>query len=133
MMCGRPVVVSDAGFYAELPDDCVAKVPINVEPQALAGVLEELVGDETKRRQLGEQARKYSHSAFTTAGYVAELVSCLDEFVECKPYLHVGRSIGNELALLDLLPSDPAIDGIAACMAELFLEGAPVENEQPKA
>lgn len=54
-------------------------------------------------------------------GYVAKLIICLDEFVQCKPYLEVARSIGKELAILGLDPSDPAIGRVADCMDEVFL------------
>jgi glycosyltransferase involved in cell wall biosynthesis len=129
MMCGRPVVVSDAGFYRELPNDCVVKVPLDVGVGQLASVLETLVDSEPRRRQIGNHARHWARKAFTTRGYVAELTACLDEFVQCKPYLHVARSLGSELALLDLEPSDPAIGHVADCMHQLFLEDVQVATE----
>jgi glycosyltransferase involved in cell wall biosynthesis len=47
MKSGRPIIVSDAGFYSDLPDGLVFKVPGSVDVQALVGVLERLAASET--------------------------------------------------------------------------------------
>jgi glycosyltransferase involved in cell wall biosynthesis len=57
---GKPLVVSDLGWFAELPGDVVRHVPVGrSEVDVLAAALEELVGDETLRRALGEAAVEY--------------------------------------------------------------------------
>src|SRR5262249_50310278 len=57
MQSGRPVVVADAGFYSELPDELVFKVPASVDVSSLTDVLERLVADEDLRRDTGTKAR----------------------------------------------------------------------------
>ena len=44
MKAGRPIVVANAGFYSELPDDLVFKIPVPVAVPNLTQVLERLVG-----------------------------------------------------------------------------------------
>ncbi len=57
---GKPLVVSDLGWFAELPGEVVRHVPVGgPEIDVLAAVLEELAGDEGARRALGEAAREY--------------------------------------------------------------------------
>jgi glycosyltransferase involved in cell wall biosynthesis len=53
LACGRPVVVTDVGWFSELPDDAVVKIPPgDDEVVALARALQALASDE------GERARR---------------------------------------------------------------------------
>ena len=57
---GRPVVVSDVGWFSELPDEVVAKIPVDEsEVDVLAGVLERLSADDELRERMGGAARRY--------------------------------------------------------------------------
>lgn len=60
---GLPLVVSDLGWFAELPDDVVLKVPVDrYEVPTLAAALELLAGDDAVRAALGERSREYARS-----------------------------------------------------------------------
>jgi glycosyltransferase involved in cell wall biosynthesis len=55
---GKPLVVSDVGWFAELPDEAAVKVPADErETEMLASALERLAG-EPLRRQMGAAARR---------------------------------------------------------------------------
>jgi glycosyltransferase involved in cell wall biosynthesis len=55
---GKPLVVSDAGSFAELPDGVAIKVPTDErEPEALAAALELLAADPGLRTAMGAAAR----------------------------------------------------------------------------
>jgi glycosyltransferase involved in cell wall biosynthesis len=55
---GKPLVVSDVGWFAELPDDAVLKVPVDEhEVETLGAALELLAADEGARRAMGSAAR----------------------------------------------------------------------------
>jgi glycosyltransferase involved in cell wall biosynthesis len=59
---GRPLVVSDVGWFAELPGDVALKVPVDeFEVPTLTAALELLAGDDAARRALGERAGAYAH------------------------------------------------------------------------
>jgi glycosyltransferase involved in cell wall biosynthesis len=77
---GRPVIVVDDGWYAELPDDVCVKVPPN-DIDALASAMRELAGDEQLRRKIGRQAIEYARRyhdpeqvAEMYAGFVGDVV-----------------------------------------------------------
>jgi glycosyltransferase involved in cell wall biosynthesis len=75
---GKPLVVSDAGWFQELPDSVAAKVPVDdFEVATLAATLELLAEDERLRRRMGAAAAEYArreHSLERVAdGYVAAL------------------------------------------------------------
>ena len=58
---GKAVVVTDVGWYAELPDGVVAKVPLGEhEGDLLVATLELLAEDDRVRRGLGEAAAAYA-------------------------------------------------------------------------
>jgi len=57
---GKPLVVSDLGWFAELPDGVARHVPVGGrEIEVLEDALEELAGDERLRREMGEAAVEY--------------------------------------------------------------------------
>jgi glycosyltransferase involved in cell wall biosynthesis len=58
---GRPLVVSDVGWFSELPDSVAAKVPVDEwEVDTLAAVLERLAEDRGLREAMGEAGRAYA-------------------------------------------------------------------------
>jgi glycosyltransferase involved in cell wall biosynthesis len=120
MKAARPIVVADAGFYAELPDDLVFKVPAEIDLPILTNVLETLVDDENLRRNTGAKAKKWASRRFTIEAYLPILEDLLKEFINAKPLLGVGRRVGQQLAGLNIKPGDPAIGGISTKMAHLF-------------
>ncbi len=55
---GKPLVVSDLGWFAELPGEVAAKVPVDErEADLLAAVLDELCGRPELRERMGANAR----------------------------------------------------------------------------
>lgn len=61
LAAGRPVVVSEVGWFAELPDACAAKVPPGEAGRdALAAVLASLAGDPARRAAMGAAALAYA-------------------------------------------------------------------------
>ena len=60
---GRPLVVSDLGWFAELPDDVALKVPVDAhEVETLASVLRVLLDRPDVRTALGDAARRHATS-----------------------------------------------------------------------
>jgi glycosyltransferase involved in cell wall biosynthesis len=60
LVLGKPLVVSDVGWFAELPDEMALKVAVDVhEADTLAAALELLAGDEAARAAMGKAAREY--------------------------------------------------------------------------
>jgi glycosyltransferase involved in cell wall biosynthesis len=75
---GVPTIVNRAGSFAEIPDDCCAKVDLDeCEEELLATYLLALAEEPGLRREMGENARRYAarhHSlAATVEGYAAFL------------------------------------------------------------
>lgn len=120
MMAGRPVIVADAGFYADLPDDLVFKVPADVPLDALAATLDRLIADEDLRRQTGAKVRDWSRGRFTRENYVESLEELMQEVILARPYLAVSSHVAGEFKALGLDPAHPAIDHIGVALQALF-------------
>jgi glycosyltransferase involved in cell wall biosynthesis len=70
---GKPLVVSDVGWFSELPDAVAAKVsPDEREVDVLAAVLAELCANRSAREQMGAAARELAATEHAV-GHVADL------------------------------------------------------------
>ncbi len=75
MQVGRPVIVSAAGTYLDIPEDAVVRVtPGLADPDELAATIRGLARDRELRLQLGARARAYVEETLTeertAQGYV---------------------------------------------------------------
>jgi glycosyltransferase involved in cell wall biosynthesis len=81
---GRPQVVSDVGWFSELPDDVAFKVPVgDDEVDVLAARLEQIAGDPELRRAMGAAARSYAEREHDLGRVADAYAAVLEE--------HVGR------------------------------------------
>ena len=77
---GRPLVASDAGWFSELPDSVVAKVPVDeFEVETLVAVLELLADDEALRRRIGAAASEYAVTAHDLERVADRYVAAIEE------------------------------------------------------
>jgi glycosyltransferase involved in cell wall biosynthesis len=74
---GKPVIVSNLGAFAEIPDGACAKVDLDeTEEDLLVAYLQRLAADEGLRRAMGENARQHvaPHTPEASARAYAEVV-----------------------------------------------------------
>jgi glycosyltransferase involved in cell wall biosynthesis len=70
-LLSKAIVVTDTGFYAELPDDVVYKIPLSDEASTLRRVLRRLVDEPAERREVGERAALWVRERSTGDAYAA--------------------------------------------------------------
>lgn len=117
MLSGRPVLVANAGFYGDLPNNVVFKVGADVAPEAIAAPLERLVEDENLRRSTGRAAAEWAAQTFTVDNYLARLEPILQETEKHLPVLRVGGVLADELTRLGLTRDDPVVRRISAALS----------------
>jgi len=122
MLSGRPVVVTDAGFYRDLPDDLVFKVDPQRELGVLTSQLTRLVLDPALRVAVGARAAAWAKAAFSVDSYVARLVPFLEEVARLRPTLDTAAHFGHLFSDLGLLPGDPAVERLATILEALFIK-----------
>ena len=76
---GKPCVVSDLGWFAEIPDDCAVKLDATADEEALVACLSDLIADQSRRLRIGEAARKYIREQHGTEQAAARYLDFLDE------------------------------------------------------
>ena len=81
LAAGRPLVVSDVGWFSELPDAVAAKVPVGArEVETLVAYLDALASDEGLRAAMGEAAARYARTrARPRQGGAALYLAALEE------------------------------------------------------
>jgi glycosyltransferase involved in cell wall biosynthesis len=82
---GKPLIVNNSGAFAEIPDDCVAKVDLDdTEEELLLAYLRAFAADESLRRRMGDNARRHMATHHTLAGSARGYADFLRETVATK-------------------------------------------------
>jgi glycosyltransferase involved in cell wall biosynthesis len=120
LSAGRPLVVSDVGWFSELPDTAAVKVsPDEREVDTLAAALDRLAGDADARRAMGEAGRALAASDHDL-DHVAELyVAALEEAAGGEAVENaVIRELAEAAAEVGIRPEDPEARELAARLRE---------------
>jgi glycosyltransferase involved in cell wall biosynthesis len=117
---GTPVIVSDEGWFSELPDDAVVKVPSGPdEAAALARAIADLARQPERRRALSEGARRLARSrdpASRAAGYAAFVARHRGPAPAAGTRIAAARALDAAAAELGF---DAALAGAAGLAGEL--------------
>ncbi len=110
---GRPLVVSDVGWFSELPDDVALKVPVDEnEVPDLAAALELLASSEPTQLAMSDAARDYATREHDLGRVAERYVAALEEAAG-------GHAVAGAV-----------VDEVARAAAEVGLEpGGPVALE----
>ena len=122
---GKPLVVSDVGWFSELPDSVAAKVPVDGhEVETLAAVLERLADDDTLRARMGAAASEYAHRVHDL-DRIAELYATAVEDMAGWPAVSNALFADFAKAAYDvgIDKNDPTLADIAARARDSGLDG----------
>jgi glycosyltransferase involved in cell wall biosynthesis len=120
LLHGKPVIVSAAGFYDELPDNCVLKVRPDREVEDLHDALSRLANDPALRRDLGRRACSYAEETFRADRYADGFLELAGEVLDAKPLLGFTDRVGRELFRMGLTAQEPLVHTIADLAGGLF-------------
>jgi glycosyltransferase involved in cell wall biosynthesis len=122
---GKPLVVSDVGWFSELPDDVALKVPVDTrEEETLAAALELLASRADVRDTMGVAAADLARREHDL-DHVAELyVSAFEQAAGGASVDDaVLRDVSTAAAEVGIAPGSPEAREIAARLAEVDLGG----------
>jgi glycosyltransferase involved in cell wall biosynthesis len=122
MLYGKPVIVTDAGCYSEVPDDCVWKISPKRELEELAIALGKLVNDGQARQALGFRARDFAEKHFRPSQYAAGLLRFAWEVRNLRPVLEMADRLGALLHSMGIATQTPIVSELSRTCAELFGE-----------
>jgi glycosyltransferase involved in cell wall biosynthesis len=97
MLCGKAVIVTDTGFYRELPDDCVCKVAPNQEISDLQKKLVFLLQNPAERSAMGARAAQWAAATFSPRLYADRLVNFALRAARTQPVIEASRFFANLL------------------------------------
>jgi len=122
MAAGVPTIVSNIGWFSELPDNCVVKIdPGSDADLQICAYLNELIQNRRLRQSLGENARNLvlsQHQVKTTA---AEYLNFVDYVISRRAQRIFIDGVTAELALLSgNEPDELLLKGVAVELADLL-------------
>jgi len=117
MAAGVPCVVTNVGWFAELPDDAAIKIDVGENAEAnLRTCLIKLMEDASLRQRIGENARRYVRESHAIEKSANEYLEFIGEIVAQRERRSFVRRVSSEIALLGIKPAD-----------EIFLRGVATE------
>ncbi|OGB19840.1 MAG: hypothetical protein A3E51_18690 [Burkholderiales bacterium RIFCSPHIGHO2_12_FULL_67_38] len=85
MLYGRAVMVTDTGFYAEIPDPCVIKIKQTDEIGHIQSSLEALLEDQDRILCIGTEAQHWASQTFTAQNYAEQLIDAIPHISRTTP------------------------------------------------
>lgn len=120
MLHAKPVIVSGAGCYAELPGEAVVKVRPDRETEDLEVALRRLASCAADRRGLGGQARRFARETFNPRKYAASLLSLAEALLPVAPVLQCVDTMAGRLAEIGVEAGAAVVDRVAREAGSLF-------------
>jgi 2-polyprenyl-3-methyl-5-hydroxy-6-metoxy-1,4-benzoquinol methylase/glycosyltransferase involved in cell wall biosynthesis len=133
MAAGVPVIASNIGAFAELPDDTVVKLDHDVlSDRMLQAYLRRLMDDPKLRQRLGENARRYFHAEHDIKVSARRYVEFIGEVVARRGRRPLVEGLSAELKQLGIQPSDESfLHSLASEVAALTNGPLPSVGTQP--
>jgi len=93
LLYGKAVVVTDTGFYSELPDDCVRKISMSDEVPELRIALEQLAAGPSSRHAMALRGQQWAATTFTAANYARQIVETSVLVQAARPALAMTNAL----------------------------------------
>lgn len=129
MLFSKPVIVTDTGFFSELPDDCVIKVRPNSDSD-LTNALRLLMHDAQARLTLGRKARAFAESEFSPDQYAKRLVDFAWEVRSAKPLLELSDRLAGELCKMGVRRDMSIVERVANEINQMFVGNSPRSSQR---
>ena len=120
MEAGKPVIVSNVGWFSELPDNCCVKIDVdNYEEELLLEYLKVLASDEKLRAKIGENAHNFILQEHNPDKIAEEFHNFISKIAR-ENRLSVVKDVSYDMADIGINENDEFIIGdVAAIIKEL--------------
>jgi glycosyltransferase involved in cell wall biosynthesis len=98
LLNGKPTIVTDTGFYREIPSSCVMKIRPDNEVADIRSALEALFSNPTQREAMAAEGQQWASQTFTTENYVRQLIDTISEMLKASPVVNAINYFSRELA-----------------------------------
>jgi glycosyltransferase involved in cell wall biosynthesis len=123
LSAGKPLVVSDCGWFAELPEGVAAKVPVDDwEVATLTAMLAELCANQPLRERLGRSALEYISREHGLERVADLYVAAVEDAAGGSAVIaQVARRVAEGLQDVGVRAADPDVAVVGARLAETGL------------
>lgn len=117
MLYGKAIVVTNTGFYRDLPNDCVLKVSPHNEISELTAAIDQLLRSPLERQSLGSSAKQYALKTFRVDTYAERIVAMVRR-IDCAAVTGKAAHVFSDtLKVWGLKGDSKALDTIVAPLA----------------
>jgi hypothetical protein len=120
MLYGKPVIVTDSGFFRELPAEVVCKIDPEMEINRIMQALREMTGNPKLRQQMGSRAKRFAEEQADAKAYAAGFLEFTNEIMDAAPILKFADRIAAQLAAMGVASDMPVVRTVAEQSYELF-------------
>jgi glycosyltransferase involved in cell wall biosynthesis len=120
---GKSVLVTDTGFYSEIPDECVVKINPDREDEELTIMLEKLISDKNLRDKIGTRGREFAIENFSASKYCKNFLNFLEDVRGYRPLLDLTDRVGLELNRFKATERMATTDVVANEIYKIFKTG----------
>jgi glycosyltransferase involved in cell wall biosynthesis len=121
---GTPALVTDAGWYATLPQEIAPRVSADDEVQGLVDMLRTLVSDPDRLRRIGEAARAHVLARHAPETYARQLENVLSGFPKAMTRLAARQMLERAALRAQSKPDRAIMLERAAQLVPALLAGA---------
>jgi glycosyltransferase involved in cell wall biosynthesis len=123
LVLGRPLIVSDVGWFSELPDEAVEKIPVGLdEVEVLADTLARLCRDEGLRAELGAAGEAWIRRNHDLGRVADAYAAALEEAVGRELVrLEVLREVATAASELGIRASDSDAAAVGKALSDVGL------------
>jgi glycosyltransferase involved in cell wall biosynthesis len=121
MAAGVPAIVSNIGWFSELPDDCVVKIDPGPDADLLiCAYLKELIENRKLRQEIGINARNLMLAKHKVEQTAAAYLNFIDYVIGHRAHRSFIESVSFEIACLsNVEPDELLLSGVAPSISEL--------------
>lgn len=115
----KPVIVTDIGFYQEIPDNCVMKVRPDCETEDIETNLRSLISDTGSREKVGANAQMFAMENFNPDKYSIRFIEFCQSIISQKPIVSLIDKVSLEMSLMGVRSDMETINEITDKIIEL--------------
>jgi len=105
MAAEKPVIVSNVGWFSEIPNNCCLKVDVDsYEEDILLQYMKLLASDEVIRKMIGKNAKEYVMKEHDPQKIAKELYIFIKNVLECKEL--IINKVSKELSDIGVTEDD---------------------------
>lgn len=97
MLYGKVALVTNIGFYSEIPDECAIKIEHPSGIVDIQAALVELVQDRARIAERGAAAQRWAAATFTAMNYADQLEELVLDVFRVKPILNAVNHLSDTL------------------------------------